>query len=571
MGRENISHSGINVEGTILKKLTLMRLLAIVFTFALVATACGSDSVSDTVSDVGDAAQDAVSDDDDDAMDDEAMDDEAMDDEAMDDEGDGETAGGSVDEDTANDAVADAADEEVTDGGVVTTSIEDLEAEWAEARAAIVADIKAAGYGVDGDTLTGPGGWSIDLSACPSDWSDTAGISDGTIKIGHTTAQSGALASYGNIGVGMGAYFDYVNENGGVGPDGLQIDLQIKDDAYVATQTQELVAELLQSEDPFYIQTLGSPNTFAVQGTLNDNCVPQPMSMTGHQAWGDPDNNPWTTGLQLSYATESLLWGSWIEANYPDGGVNVAALVMDNDFGLAYEQAFDRFAEESDIIESVAFVRHDPAAATLTNEVTTLASSGPDVFIAMTAGNPCVLAIEEAARSGITDIATALFMPSVCKAVSAYMAPPGEASDNWLIFGGGWKDSTDPQYADDTYIAWMNDRIDDAGLDTSVSLYASGYGQFGWPAVQALQIAAELDGGLSRTNYMIALRALRMDHPALLEGIEFGQDGSNDSYLVEGSDLSRFSFADQSWIIEGGVIDLDGESPNCAWVAGEGC
>ena len=110
----------------------------------------------------------------------------------------------------------------------------------------------------------------------------------------------------------MDAYFDYVNESGGIGPDGLQIDLLIKDDAYVATQTQELVAELLQSVDPFYIFTLGSPNTFAVQGTMNENCVPQPMSQTGHQAWGDPDNNPWTTGLQLSYATESLLWGSWI-------------------------------------------------------------------------------------------------------------------------------------------------------------------------------------------------------------------------------------------------------------------
>ena len=59
----------------------------------------------------------------------------------------------------------------------------------------------------------------------------------------------------------------------------------------------------------------------------------------------------------MSYATESLLWGSWIEANY-DEPVTVAALVMDNDFGLAYEQGFDAFAEESDIIESVEFVRH---------------------------------------------------------------------------------------------------------------------------------------------------------------------------------------------------------------------
>jgi len=527
-----------------------MRLLAMVFAIALVATACGSDSVTDAVTDAGDAISDAAVGDDGDGDD--------GDDGAMDDDD------GAMDDDVS---ASDATETDVEDGGVITTPIADLEAQWAEQRAAIVADIKAAGYGVDGDTLTGPGGWTVDLNNCPADWNDLGGINDGTITIGHTTAQSGALASYGNIGIGMEAYFDYVNENGGIGPDGLQIDLITKDDAYVATQTQELVAELLQSEDPFYIQTLGSPNTFSVQGTMNENCVPHPMAMTGHQAWGDPDNNPWTSGLQLSYATEALLWTTWIEENVEPGAA-VAGLVMDNDFGLAFESAFEAFAEESDHIGEVTLVRHDPAAATLTNEMTTLAASNPDVFISMTAGNACLLAIEEAARTGITDIADALFMPSVCKGVSAYMAPAGEAADDWWIFGGGWKDSTDPQYATDSYMSWMNEQIGDAGLDIGVSAFATGFGQFGWPAVQALQIAAELDGGLSRTNYMIALRALRMDHPGLLEGIAFGQNGSEDAYLVEGSDLSQFDFENQSWRVER-VVDLDGQSPNCEFDASE--
>ena len=48
-------------------------------------------------------------------------------------------------------------------------------------------------------------------------------------------------------------------------------------------------------------------------------------------------------------------------------------------------------------------------------------------------------------------------------------------------------------------------------------------------------------------------------------------NGSEDAYLVEGSDLSQFDYDNQSWVIEGGVIDLDGKSANCAWVAGEGC
>ena len=538
----------------------LTRLLAIIFAMSLLATACGG---SDAAPEAADSGSDATED-----MAEETEDEPEAEEEAEPEEE--EVTGGAADEEETEAAVEDAAEEEVEDGGVVTTAIEDLEAQWADQRAGIVADIKAAGYGVDGDILTGPGGWTVDLSNCPDDWSDTTGVKDGVITLGHTTAQSGSLAAYGNIGVGMDALFDHVNATGGIGPDGLQIELIMKDDAYVATQTQELVAELLQSQDPFYIQTLGSPNTFAVQGTLNENCVPHPLSMTGHQAWGDPDNNPWTTGLQLSYATEALLWGSWIESNLP-AGAKVAALVMDNDFGLAYEQGFADYAEASDHIGEVTFVRHDPAAATLTNEMTTLAAAGADIFIAMTAGNACTLVVDEAARTGITEIATATFMPSVCKSVSAYMAPSGDDSNGWWVFGGGWKDSTDAQYAEDTYIAYMNNQIDAAGLDNNIGLIATGYGQFGWPAVQTLRIAAELDGGLTRTNFMIALRSLRMDHPGLLEGINFGMNGSEDAYLVEGSDLSQFDAAGQSWIIQGGVIDLDGKSSNCPWVSGEGC
>lgn len=397
-----------------------------------------------------------------------------------------------------------------------------------------------------------------------------AGIEDGVLTLGLSIVQSGAGAAAGNIGIGMAAYYDWVNENGGIGPDGLQIELVQKDDAYVASQTQENVAELLQTVDPFYITTVGSPNTFAVRETLNDACVPHPWALTGHQAWGDPGNYPWTNGILLSYATEALLWGSYIEQNF-DEPVKVAALVMDNDFGLAYETSFEAFAEESDIIESVQFVRHDPAAPTLTNEVTTLAGGDPDVFIAMTTNNPCLLAIQEAERSGLTETAQVLFLPSVCKPVSAYAGPAGEASDGWLIFGGGLKDNTDAQYADDTYISWMNTVISDAGLDTSVSFTGTGFGLVGWPSVEVLQVAAALEGGLTRSNFMLALRSFKGQHPMLLDAIGFSQNGLEDAYWLEGSDLSRFDYATQSWIVEGGVIDLDGQSPNCDWDPADGC
>ena len=461
----------------------LIRVGALLAALALIAAACGGgtdDSTGDAGTETGEDEQRGGLTDDDVA---EAL---TSTTEAGDDDGDGEEAAA---------------------GPSTFTSIEQWEALWAEERAAIVERIESEGYGVGDDgILRGPAGFEIDLNECPADWSDTGGIGD-TIVYGHTTAQSGNAAAYGNIAAGMDTYFEYVNANGGIG--GVPIELIVRDDGYVATQTIELVDELIQAQDPFMITTLGSPNTFAVYDTLNANCIPQPFVQTGHPAWGDPVAHPWTTGLQMSYSTEAVFWGEWVKANLADElPVTVAALIADNDFGKAYAITFERWAEDNpDVIADFVQVYHDIAAPTVTNEMTTLSAADPDVFIAMTGGNPCLLAAQEAGNSGLTETASALFMPSVCKDANAFMIPAGEAADDWLIVGGGVKTTTDPQYVDEPFIAFLNERLGAAGLDTSVGLYGSGFGQFGWPLVQALLIAAELDGGLTRSNFMLAMRS----------------------------------------------------------------
>ncbi|MEZ5226780.1 MAG: hypothetical protein R2710_08900 [Acidimicrobiales bacterium] len=489
------------------------------------------------------------------------------------------TSGG-VDEDAAKEAISGSGDtegegetEEETEPAAELASIEDYEALWAEQRAAIVEDIKANGYGVDdAGMLTGPGGWTADLSGCPAEWSDTEGIVDGTITLGLSIAQSGTLAAYGNIATGMEAYFNYVNDNGGIGPDGLQVALSVKDDAYDAALTQEYVEEFLGSIKPFSVQTLGTPNTFSVRDRLNDACVPHPMALTGHPAWGDPQGYPWTTGLQLNYFTEGVLWAGWIEANMADQApVKVAALVADNDFGLAYEAGFMSAAEGSDVIDpDVELVRHDAAAATLTNEITTLAAANPAVFIAMTAGAPCTIAFQEAARAGIVETAEAVWAPSVC-ATASFLGPAEDAADGWLALGGGWKDMADENFrTNDVYVKWAVETMDAAGADSTIGLVGTGFGEFGWPHIQALQIAAELDGGVTRTNYMIALRALDMTHPALLEGVAFSNNGAEDAYLVEGTQINKWNAATQSSEQIGDVIDLNGSSGTCSWTE-SGC
>ena len=537
----------------------LLRLLALLFAFALVAAACGSSDDDDSSSSSSESAT--------------ATADDHGDDDDHDHEEEEETGGG-LSQDAVENAVSgdDEAEEEVDEDAPTfdTSTIEGLEASWAYNREKLVAMItekmEAGEWGVGDDgILRGPTGFEIDINECPADWSDTGGVTADSVRIGHTTAQSGNLAAYGNIAVGWDSYNNYVNENGGIG--GLDIELIVKDDAYVAAQTIEFIDELIESENVFMIVTLGSPNTLAVYDTLNSECVPQPFVQTGHPAWGDPEIHPWTSGMIMSYSTEAVLWGTWIKNNLADQlPVKVAGLVMDNDFGLAYELGFEAYAEGNpDIVAEYLPVRHDPAAPTVTNEVTTIAAFDPDVFISMTAGNPCLLAIQEVEASGLLDSVSAAFTPSVCVGIAAYMTPAGMAADGWWIAGGGWKDSQDANYIDDPYMKFINETLESDGLDQTVSLYGVGFGDYGWSYNEVLRVAAELPGGLSRTNFILALRTFSGKHPKLLDGIEFGAWGASDGYFVEGSDFSQFDATNQAWVQVGDLVDANGLSPNCRW------
>ena len=531
----------------------LIRLLALLFAFSLVAAACG-DSDDD-----GDASDTQTTADDDSAA-------SATTAAADDDEGEG----GTVSDDDAAAALDDeATTTEAMDDADEPETIEDLEAIWAAERQVTIdlltAGIAAGDFGIgDDNILRGPAGFQIDLNNCPEDWSDTGGITDSEIRLGQSFVRSGNLAAYINLSIGMEAWYDYITSTGGV--EGKDLVFITKDDGYVAAQTIEFVDELIEAENVFFIHTGGSPNTLATYDKINDECIPQPLVATGHPAWGDPVNHPWTTGSQLSYSTEAILWGNWIKANLADElPVKVAGLVMDNDFGLAYEEGLAAWAEDnSDVISEFVPVRHDPAAPTLTNEITTIAAADPDVFISMTAGNPCLLAIQEVEKAGLLETLSAAFTPSVCKGIEAFMVPAGEASDDWWIVGGGQVDIGDPNFVDDVYVSWLNDYLRSEGLDPSISLLGSGV-FYAFPQVEGLKIAAELPGGLSRTNYILALRSMSLSHPLLYDGVTFAVNGNEDSYFTEGSDISQFDFATKSWNIVGNLVDLNGSSPNCAW------
>jgi ABC-type branched-subunit amino acid transport system substrate-binding protein len=140
-----------------------------------------------------------------------------------------------------------------TTAGPQPQSIGDWEALWAKQRDAIVQRIKSNHWGksADGKTLTGPEGWTVDLSKCAPGWSDIEGLSDTKIKIGQSIPLSGTYADYGNIGKAMDFLFGYYSDQNffkDVNGKTRRVEYKMLDDGYDAARAIPNVDELLDSE-----------------------------------------------------------------------------------------------------------------------------------------------------------------------------------------------------------------------------------------------------------------------------------------------------------------------------------
>jgi len=269
-----------------LSKNRLLRLLALLFAFSLVAAACGGDDGDDEAGET--QTTEAMAEEEEMADDEEMMADEE---EMASDEPEEEAGGLSQDvieqaaeeEEMADDEMMDDEMMMEFDRSTMDGIFEEAEFRRAKVVERITAHIESGEWGVgDDNVLRGPEGFAIDLNECPDDWSNTEGITDSEIRLGQTGPQSGTLALYGNARLGWQTYLQYVNAQGGVA--GRDVVMKSYDDAYVAAQTIEFVDELIENDNVFAIHTLGSPNTLAVYDTLNAECIPQPFVWTGHPA-----------------------------------------------------------------------------------------------------------------------------------------------------------------------------------------------------------------------------------------------------------------------------------------------
>jgi ABC-type branched-subunit amino acid transport system substrate-binding protein len=397
---------------------------------------------------------------------------------------------------------------------------------------------------------TSGGAFKVPTTNCPADATTKLAAGE-PIKIGLSLPQSGPLAAFDAIRVGMKIAFDKQNAAGGV--DGHQLQLIAKDDAYEPARSVVNVTEMIDKDKIFASAgQIGTPNVAASQKKHEDPCTPQLNVNTGFPAWGDPAHHPWTTGGILAYSTEAQIWADYISKQKP--GASVALLIFNNDFGKAYQKVFKEEAAKKKL-KIVAEQLHEGTAPNIDNEVAALLAANPDYVLGGTTSTFCsklMAGLAKGSYKGKTIIS------STCASAAAFFKPIDPAGDGVQVLTSV-DDVSDPALADDPDVkAFKADLAKYApsanANDTNV---AAGWIQ-GLTAIEILKNAAESGDGLTRASTMNAAWSLDYDAPLLFGPVKL--DGTKDAYGVETLEFVKYSATSHSMQRTGEKFDRQGKT-----------
>jgi branched-chain amino acid transport system substrate-binding protein len=381
------------------------------------------------------------------------------------------------------------------------------------------------------------GGVVAMLSAGTAFAANAPGVTDTEIKIGQTMPYSGPVSPYAVIGKVEAAYFNMINDRGGV--NSRKIVFDSVDDAFNPAKTVELTRKLVEQDQvAFIFGSLGTPTGMAVRGYLNSNKIPQLFLASGANALGDPAKFPWTMHFNPSYRTEAQVYAKYILREKPNGKIGV--LYEADDFGRDYLRGLNDVLGDKyrGMVVEASYAATDP---TIDTQVITLQSSGAQTFLIAASARWAAQAIKKSAELGwkalrIVDLNST--------SIAGTLKPAGLQNSIGLVTAAAYKDQTSPQWKDDPDIAAWNKFLDKymANADRK-----DGGVLYGYSVAQTIvQVLKQCGSDLSRDNIMRQATNLHHFHPAaLLPGIDINTSPT-DYHPINGLVLARFDGT--SWV-----------------------
>jgi len=334
------------------------------------------------------------------------------------------------------------------------------------------------------------------LSTAAAAQSYGPGVNDTEIKIGNTMPYSGPASALSITGKVIAAYFDEVNEKGGV--NGRKLNLISLDDAFSPPKTMEAARRLVENDGvAFIFATMGTAPSSAIAKYLNANKVPQLFLISSASKWNDPVNMPWSIALPWApnYTSEAAIDVKYARARNPNA--RFAVLYQNDDAGKEYLRGVkEALGPDADKLLAMAssFEVSDP---TVDSQVLTLANTKADVFLIYSVTpRACAQAVRKAAEVGWQP---QRFIASGCANKATVMVPAGVEAGRGVLSLGALKPfvaepSNDPAMS--AYIEFMKKRLPSADINNVAGLY-------GYTIAEALVVVLkQCKDNLTRENIM---------------------------------------------------------------------
>ena len=366
---------------------------------------------------------------------------------------------------------------------------------------------------------------------------------EATIKLGNTAPYSGPASAYGTIARAEAAYFQMLNDEGGINR--RKIEFLTLDDAYSPAKTVEQTRKLVEQDDVLAMfSSVGTAPNISVQKYLNAKHIPQIFVSSGATRWNDPEHFPWTVGFNPTYELEGRLYAQYILKARPNA--KIAVIAPNEDAGKDYVRGFKAGLGEhvDQLVSETTYLTADP---TIDSQMVTMRESGADVFFAEATPKFAAQAIKKAASMGWKPL---IILPSVSNSFAAVLEPAGIENAIGVVTGLYLKDPNDARWADDPalkdWLAWMKKYQPNASTGDL-------YNVQGYTAAQIMALVLQNCGDdLSRDNIIRQATSLNgVTMPMLLPGIRIHTDPHNVTPIRQ---IQMARFDGKSWVLFGDVL-----------------
>lgn len=286
----------------------------------------------------------------------------------------------------------------------------------------------------------------------------TPGVTDDEIKIGGAHDLSGIFAPFSVPAVSAAqAYFDEVNENGGV--HGRTINYIVEDHGYQVPKAAQAANKLINRDEVFaMLLSLGTPHNLAMFQQMEPKGIPNVSPITAARQMVEPFAS-WKFAGTSSYYEATVAAIRYMAEN--EGTSKVCLMILPTDFGKEIEAGVHTLRDEG-LIEVGAEIGHKPDESDFTGALGRVKDAGCDTVGLALGVSQQINAIATASKLGMDDLKFYVSGAGFHTVVAKGLAQQGVMDG--VYAGSGWQD-LEARVGEPAVAEWMAQYKEATGED----------------------------------------------------------------------------------------------------------